>query len=108
MTHPYLQLDKFFTGEAFIEITKFRSNLFWEFIWFPVQGKACLQAGWTSDPITFLLRTGFNLIECSKMLIKTFTQWDQWDINNLRKNGLFDTCRSSVSTTAQIFRLDFY
>jgi hypothetical protein len=89
-------------------MTKFRSNIFWEFIWFPVQGKACLQAGFSSDPITFLLRSGFNIIECYKTVIKTFTQWDNWDFNKLRKNGFFDSCRASTSTTAQVFRWDFY
>ena len=106
--HPNLKLDTFYNGELFIEMTKFRSNIFWEFIWFPVQGKACLQAGFASDPITFLLRSGFNILQCSKVLIKTFTQWDQWNFNNMRNTGLFDSCTSSTSTTAQVFRWDFY
>ena len=108
MTHPVIKLDTLFNGEMFIEVSKFRSNFFWEFIWFPVQGKACLQVGTSSDPITFVLRSGFNIMECYKTIIKTFTQWDQWDINKLRTNGLFDLCRASTSTTAQIFRWDFY
>ena len=32
--HPEIMLDKLYKGEMFIEVPKFRSNLFWELIWF--------------------------------------------------------------------------
>ncbi|TNV85477.1 hypothetical protein FGO68_gene3308 [Halteria grandinella] len=108
VTHPSIKLDTIFNGELFIELVKFRANVFWEFVWFPDQDKACLQAGYSSDPMTFLLRSGFNLLQCYKILIKTFTQWDQWDFNKIRNSGLFDSCTASTSTTAQVFRWDFY
>jgi hypothetical protein len=91
-----------------MELPKFRSNIFWEFIWFPKMEKACFQAGYNSEPITFLLRTGFNVIECYKTLIKTFTQWDNWDFNRMRTKGFFDSCRASTSSTPQLFRWDFF
>lgn len=106
--HPDLHLDTLYNGELFLELSKFRFNIFWETIWFTAQNKACLQFGWTSDPITFLSRAGFNMAECSKMLIKTFTDWSQWDFNKMRTNGFFDACRSSVSTTTQIYKYDLY
>jgi hypothetical protein len=74
--HPELQLDQYYQGELYTEVPKFRINVFWELIWFPVQEKTCLQVGWNSDPIYLLLRSAFNVLECSKILIKTFTEWD--------------------------------
>ena len=105
--HPELALSQLYTGEVFIEVPKFRTNVFWELVWFPVQDKMCFQVGWNSDPITFLLRTDFNAIECYKTIIKTFTDWSQWRIGFI--NGkVFDSCKSSVSTNAQLLELYLY
>lgn len=62
VAHPTLKLDTLYNGELIIELSKSRSNVFWEFIWFPASNDACLQAGFNSDPITFLLRSSFNIL----------------------------------------------
>ena len=67
----------------FIEWPKFRTNIYWDLSWFKDLDKMCFEAGWNSDPIYFLFRIGFNMIECSKMIVKTFAQWDQWSWNYL-------------------------
>ena len=96
-------LDKLYKGEMYIEVPKFRSNLFWELIWFQAEEKMCLQIGFSSDPIYLLIRAGFNVIECYKVLIYTLTQWDQW--NPIK---LFDVCQSSITSNAQLFRWTIY
>ena len=95
--HPELKLDRIYNGEIFAELPKFRSNLFWEFVWFPVQEQFCLQFGFNSDPIYFLLRAGFNVIECYKVIIQTLLEWDQWDLKKINSKtvipwDLFDVC----------------
>jgi hypothetical protein len=106
--HPELQLSSYYMSETFTEIPKFRLNLFWELIWFPVQDDICLQVGWNADPIALLLRTDFNVLECSKVLIKTFTQWDQWNWAKIQKGQIFDACTSSISSNIQLFKWDIY
>ena len=32
--HPDLRLDDLYKGEMFIEVPKFRTNIYWQFIWF--------------------------------------------------------------------------
>jgi len=49
--HPDLILSTLFSTEMFLQIPKFTLNLFYEFIWFPVQNNMCLQLGWNSGPI---------------------------------------------------------
>lgn len=95
--HPDLRLDDLYKGEMFIEVPKFRTNLYSQFIWFQNMQKACLEFGWTSDPIYFLLRAAFNVMECYKIVIQTFTDWEQWDLDKIRRGNLFDKCVSSVA-----------
>lgn len=108
VTHPTLKLDTFYSGENFFTISKFRTNLFWEFVWFPVQSMMCLQFGWSSDPISFILQAGFNVMQCYKNVIYTLTNWDQWNFQLMRTKGFFDSCRSSDSQTSQVYRWDLY
>ncbi len=90
--HPEIVLDKYYKGEVFVEVPKFRTNLFWEIIWFPVEEDMCLQIGWSSDPIYLLIRAGFNMLECFKNIIYTFTNWQQWDPKKFQNGELFDVC----------------
>ena len=32
--HPEIELDKLYRGEMYLEIPKFRFNVFWQLIWF--------------------------------------------------------------------------
>lgn len=73
--HPEVVLDKFYKGEMFLEIPKFRANLFWQIIWFQASEWMCLELGFNSDPISVLLRAGFNVLECYKVIIQTFMDW---------------------------------
>ena len=107
--HPEIVLDKLYKGEMFVEVPKFRTNVFWEFLWFPVEDYLCFQLGWNSDPLYFLIRAGFNVIECYKNLIYTFTDWSQWDSEKIKENGsLFDVCQSSITSNAQVYRMSIY
>jgi hypothetical protein len=67
--HPEMVLDKFYKGETFIEVPKFRINAFWQIIWFLLEEEMCFEMGFNSDPISILIRTGFNIIECYKVII---------------------------------------
>lgn len=63
----------------------------------------CFQLGFSSDPIYLLIRAGFNVLECYKVLIYTLMQWDQWN-----PFKLFDVCQSSITSNAQLFRWTIY
>ena len=109
MIHPDLLLDKLYKGEMFMEVPKFRSNIFWELIWYPVEELQCLQLGWNSDPIYLLIRAGFNVQECFKNIIYALTDWSQWDPKkSSNPNSLFDVCTSSITSNAQVFRFSLY
>ena len=60
-----------------------------------------------SDPITPVLRTDFNVIDCYKTIIQTFTDWSQWSPQTLSQ-GLFDSCQGSVSAKALLYQLFIY
>jgi len=107
--HPDLQLDKLYKGEVFLEVPKFRTNVFWELIWYKVEELLCFQVGWNSDPIYVIIRAGFNVMECFKNLIYTFTDWSQWDPKKMSgANAIFDVCTSSITSNAQVFRYSLY
>ena len=89
LLHPALRLNQLYDGEMFIDIPKFRQNAFIEFAWYPMTldtrhtkitqpGTACIQFGWNSDPVAPVIRTDFNVIDCYKTIIQTFTDWSQW------------------------------
>ena len=99
--HPDISLDKYYKGEVFFEVPKFRTNIFWELIWYPVEEKQCLQLGWNSDPLYVLVRAGFNVQECFKNIIYTLTDWSQWDPKKLSNpSTIFDVCQSSITSNA--------
>ena len=106
--HPEIVLDKYYKGEMFLEIPKFRSNVFWEIIWFPGAEYMCLQLGFNSDPISVLLRAGFNVLECYKVIVQTFLDWSQWSPEFFASGRIFDMCQSSITSNAQIYRLNIY
>lgn len=101
-------LDKYYKGEVFLEVPKFRTNLFWELIWFPVEEVMCFQLGWNSDPLFLLIRAGFNMVECFKNIIYTLTNWSQWDAKKFASGDIFDVCQSSITSNAQVFRWSIY
>jgi hypothetical protein len=55
VAHPVIKLNTLYNGETFFTLNKFRTNMFWEYNWFPVQSQMCIQFGWNSDPISFIL-----------------------------------------------------
>ena len=108
MLHPEIDLDKFYKGEVFLEIPKFRANVFWQLIWFPGAEWMCLELGFNSDPISILLRAGFNVLECYKVIVQTFLDWNQWSSEFFATGKFFDVCQSSITSNAQIYRLSIY
>lgn len=73
-------LDSVYKGEIVAEVRKARTNIWWELDYYPdtqttaeivspatvgvitVYPTLCLQFGWNSDPIAFLINANFNLI----------------------------------------------
>ena len=68
----------------------------------------CLEFGFSSDPVAILLRAGFNVLECYKVVIQTLMDWSQWSPEFLASGKLFDVCQSSITSNAQVFRLSLY